>query len=859
MEQYSDIKKNHPDEILMFRLGDFYEMFYEDAKTAARTLGITLTSRFKGDKAVPMAGVPHHSVENYIKRLLKSGHKVAICDQMEDPEEADGLVERAVVRVITPGTLTEESILSEKINNFLSAIIVDGKNAGVSWIDLSTGKFLMQDLHVKELPDELTRINPSECIVPESFQQEQTGLINMLKSSAGVTLTFVPDWTYDKTNAYKSLTGHFQTANLSGFGCENLLYGTSCAGAVMEYLKETQRTELKHITRVEPFQKEDTVYLDRPTQLSLELTRTMRSESEEGTLLHILDKTCTPMGARLLREWLTAPLKNAAKIQARLEAVQELFADHITRKELRVKLKEIFDLERISAKLGSNRANPRDLIFLKQTLHKIPAIKNTIAKFQSEAIKFISGSLEPLPDAVKFLSSSIKDDAPVQIKEGGIIKAGFNEELDKLLGMGKEGKNWIAKFQADEIKRTGIGSLKIGYTQVFGYYIEITNAHQERIPQDYIRKQTLKNAERYITPQLKDYETMVLNAEEKSRKLEYELFLQIRDETVRHISAFQKNAFAIAVLDVFCSLSETAFENKYCRPEVNDSGTLSIIDGRHPVIEKFIENKFVPNDTALDNNNNRMMIITGPNMAGKSTYIRQVALITLMAQTGSFVPAKQASIGIVDRIFTRVGASDELTKGSSTFMVEMNETANILNNATNRSLIVLDEIGRGTSTFDGVSIAWAVAEFINDRLGARTLFATHYHELTELELVLPGVKNFHISVKEWGDKIIFVHKIKQGGTDKSYGVYVARLAGIPVSVVERARQILTELEALTLDESNKPKFAKTLNPLNKPLQMHLFNPAHPAIDVLKDIDVDNLTPVQALQKLQQLKEMAKKN
>ncbi|MBI4835378.1 MAG: DNA mismatch repair protein MutS [Planctomycetes bacterium] len=878
MEQYQKVKKRYPEEIVFFRLGDFYEMFYDDAKTASKILEITLTSRYKGDKSVPMAGIPYHSATPYIRKLLKAGYKIAVCEQLEEADNASGkLVERDVIRVITPGTLVEDSLLETQDNNFLAALNITKNKTGLSWVDVSTGVFKVAEGTLQEILTELNRLNPSEYLVPENSVSEFPKIIDRSKTSLSGSLTSFPGWAFDHDSAYKSLTNHFGTAGLGGFGCEDYTAGIGAAGAIIEYLHRTQAepssvesslatSGLKHITRLEPFIRTNHLMIDRSTQSSLELVRTMRGE-ENNSLLAIMNKTTTGMGARLLKEWILRPLRNIEPINQRLSVVEWFLLSPQKRRIIQKELKNINDIERIVGRLGTGKANPRDMVGLKTTLLSLPAVKKQLAAETENPplLRNIIEGLDPLPELTDFINKAIVDDPPLAITEGRIIKTGFDAELDKIRSTSREGKQWIARFQSDEIKRTGISSLKVGFNNIFGYYIEITNPHKDKIPADYIRKQTLKNAERYITPQLKDYETQVLHADERANKMEYELFKAIRDKVSKYITALQKVASAIAELDVLLSFAQIAQENNYCKPTLTDETGIKIIEGRHPVIEKVAQVKFIPNDTLLDNEKNRILLITGPNMAGKSTYIRQVALIALMAQMGSFVPAREAEIGIVDRIFTRVGASDELAKGASTFMVEMNETSHILNNATKQSLIILDEVGRGTSTFDGVSIAWAITEYIHDHLGSRTLFATHYHELTELALLLPAVKNYHVEVKEWktknGEEIVFLHKIAAGGTDKSYGIQVARLAGLPKSVVERARLILTNLEAQTLNEKDQPRFApidaKKITPTD-PFQLALFqSKPSPVIKMIKELDLDNLTPLEALAKLQELKDKLK--
>ncbi|MFA5794127.1 MAG: DNA mismatch repair protein MutS [Candidatus Brocadiia bacterium] len=821
MKQYLAVKKSHPNEILFFRLGDFYEMFFEDAKTAARILGIALTARFKDDKRVPMAGVPYHSATNYINRLLKAGCRVAICEQTQPAEMADGLVERSVVRIITPGTLLEEGLIQGKQHNFLCAINVDTKEqlAGIAWTDLSTGRFMVADLPMANLIDELRRINPSECLVPEyldypdnsSSSGKNNSWLAAMKLAIPTSFTLRPAWVFEKTTAYKALTEHFQTANLKGFGCDELGMAIGSSGAIIDYLHDNYPADkdsaLKHIIKMEPYSLSGRLYLDYATVASLELvaagrTNALGKNDVEGSLLGVLDKTSTPMGVRLLKEWVTSPLVNPEEIIFRQNGVKAFINNAGLRQECIKYLKSSiggYDIERYTARIGSGRANGRDLIALKDTLTAIPQLKSMLGLENAGIISGIVKKLDELPEFQKQVNDAIAEEPPIEITEGGIIKEGYNDELDKIRHLASEGKGWITKFQEEEIKRTGINSLKVGYNSVFGYYIEVTNAHSHKIPANYTRKQTIKNAERYITSELKDYETQVLNATERARKMEYEIFVNIRKSLEKYIGNLQEIAGSLGLLDVLLDLGQVAVEGDYCCPVVNNESIIKITDGRHPVIEQFVADKFVPNDTLLDDKNNKVLIITGPNMAGKSTYIRQVALIVLMAQMGGFVPARNAIIGVADRIFTRIGSGDEIVRGASTFMVEMNETANILNNATERSLIILDEVGRGTSTFDGLSISWAVTEHIHDRLMSRTLFATHYHELTDLALTLPGVRNYHVEVKEWGEKIIFIHKILEGGTDKSYGIQVSRLAGLPRAVIDRAKEVLNDLEKRDLN------------------------------------------------------------
>lgn len=826
MKQYLAIKKQHPGEILFFRLGDFYETFFDDAKVTSQVLGITLTGRFSGEKRVPMAGVPYHSATNYIGRLLRAGHKIAICEQMQDPEEAEGkIVERAVVRVITPGTLLEEVSLDDRRNNFLAAVKIDRGRAGIAWVDLSTGRFQAEDVDsTRELYDELTRLSPAECLVPQSLSESNGSLAEF----AGM-VSPVADWVFDR----EPLTEHFKVRDLAGFGCDDLRLGAECAGAILSYLKETQRGPIGQITRLEKYSKDRRIFLDRHTQRALELVETQREGKTEGTLLWVLDKTQTPMGGRLLREWILSPLRSVADIRARQDEIARLMDGY---KELQAKLRPIGDLERIVARLGTQRSTPRDLAALREALRPLASLPEIPSH---EAL-------------LKLLDAALLERPAPTLTEGGIIKKGFDPDLDKLLELRDNARAVLASLEQREIQRTGISSLKVDYHSVFGYYIEVTNAHKDKIPKDYIRKQTLKNAERFITAELKDLETQILNAEDRAKKLEHEIFLRVRKECAAHIARLQETAAAVAKLDALAALARAAVENNYVRPEVDDSTALFIEGGRHPVLEKILDRKFVPNDTNFDASV-RLMVITGPNMAGKSTYLRQVALLTLLAQMGSFVPATRMKLGVVDRIFTRIGASDEITRGASTFMVEMTELADILNNASDRSLIVLDEVGRGTSTYDGVSIAWAACEHIHSRIGARTLFATHYHELAGLEEVLSKVKTYNAKVKEWKDQIAFLYRIVKGTTDRSYGIHVAQLAGVPRAVIDRARVILEGLQQVTESSREKAKGA---------IQLSLFRPApreesHPVVEELKRLDVNTLTPLEALQMLAELAQKAK--
>jgi DNA mismatch repair protein MutS len=855
MQQYKKLKAQYPDAILFFRMGDFYEMFYEDARIASKVLGLALTSRTKGEGAVPMAGVPYHALDSYLAKMIRAGYRVAICDQMEDPALAKGLVKRDISRLVTPGTLTDDALLEGKENNFLAAVHLDGARAGLAWVDLSTGGFWARDLAREAVVDELTRLRPRECLMAEGASEAASDLVRSIREATGATLSERSSFVFDRQEAERILTAHFGTDSLDGFGVADLLGGIPAAGAVLDYLQETQRTSLGHIRRIERVQGGRAMYLDEPTQRSLELIETLRERRREHSLLWVLDRTQTAMGGRLMRRWINFPLAEAGAIRERLQAIEELVRDRQLREDLARLLADTADVERIVGRVATGRAGPRDLLGLGKTLGQLPAIKARLAARGSDLLAAIERDLDLLGDVREIIAASIAEDSPLRLSDGGIIKPGYNDEVDRLRGIGSTGARWLAEFQAAEIRRTGIASLRVGFNKVFGYYIEITNTYRDRVPPDYVRKQTIKNAERYITPELKDHEVEVLTAEEKAKALELRLFEEIRTRIAGEIPRLQKTADALARVDVLASLARVASERGYVKPEIVDEPVLDIRDGRHPVLEQVLGSEFVPNDVALGGQNPRIAVITGPNMAGKSTYIRQVALLALMAHMGSWVPAKSATVGLVDRIFTRVGAADELARGRSTFMVEMSETANILNNATDRSLVILDEVGRGTSTFDGVALAWAATEHIAGRVRCRTLFATHYHELTELSDVLEGVANFNVAVREWQDQVVFLHKIVPGGTDKSYGVHVARLAGVPKEVVDRAREILADLEAAHLDPSGRPRLAPSPGPTVRQVQLTLFEGVESKIaDELRRVDLDLMKPIDALNKLRELKE-----
>jgi DNA mismatch repair protein MutS len=860
MKQYLRIKAEHQDAILLFRMGDFYEMFFDDAVTASRVLGLTLTARAKdGGEKIPLAGVPHQAVDGYVKKLILAGHRVAICDQLEDPKLAKGIVDRGVTRVITAGTVTDDLLPDQRASNYLAAVAPRKKLCGLAWVDLSTGRFVVEEVPPDRLPDELSRVAPAECLFPEALRAKTPRFVRGIEQTGpGCTPTARPDWIFEPRNARKALYDHFGVASLDGFGCGDLTTGVSAAGAVLEYLNETQRTSLAHIDRLERFVDEQHLIIDRATQRSLELVATMRGGERSGSLLAILDQTVTTMGARMMHEWLIGPLRSVEGILCRQKAVATFVERPDRRNTLRSALDRVYDIERLAAKISTGRANARDLVALRASAKVLPGLRDRLDGCEADALRRLRDRLDPLDNVVALIDRAITDEPPVGVREGGMIREGYHDELDELRSMRRNAQDWMARYQADESRRTGIERLKVGFNQVFGYYIEITHANAGKVPANYTRKQTLKNAERYITPELKEYEEKILHAGERADQLEYDLFVEVRDAVADETLRILAVARAVAELDALAALAHLAAEHRYCRPTVNDARKLLIQDGRHPVLEQTLEDEqFVPNDTLLDGDEQAIAIITGPNMAGKSTYIRQVALIALMAHMGGYVPAKSAEIGLCDRIFARVGASDEISRAQSTFMVEMNETANILNNATDRSLIVLDEVGRGTSTYDGVSIAWAVTEHLHEKVGARTLFATHYHELTALESLLPKARNYNVAVREWEDEVIFLRKIIEGGTDKSYGVHVAKLAGVPKSVVERAKTILGQLEASNLDNDDKPKITPMEVKSKRPreMQMALFRSPHEAtIDAIKKLSTDAMSPLEALMKLQALKD-----
>ncbi len=800
MAQYVETKKQYKDCILFYRLGDFYEMFFEDAKTASRELELTLTGKECGmEERAPMCGVPYHAVDSYLSRLVQKGYKVAIAEQMEDPKQAKGLVKREVIRVVTPGTITSTQALDETKNNYLMGIVYQGDKLGVSVADITTGDFLVTEIGTeRSLFDEIYKFSPSEIICNDAFSMSGISL-ETIKNSCHFTMTSL-DF-FQEEGCRRVLKEHFKVSSLEGLGLADYDSGMIAAGAVMQYLYETQKNTLDHMTTLVPYVTGNYMVLDSSTRRNLELLENMREKQKRGSLLWVLDKTRTAMGARLLRTWIEQPLIDREVIQRRQQAIEELNLNYIGREELGEYLNPVYDLERLIGRISYKTANPRDLLAFCNSIAMIPPIKTLLCEFTCQNLKELQEELEPLEDLCSLIRSAIVDEPPIVVREGGIIREGYHEETDRLRHAKTEGKTWLADLETREREKTRIKNLKIKYNKVFGYYFEVTNSFKDLVPDYFVRKQTLTNAERYTTDELKELEDVILGAEDKLFSLEYDLFCQVRDQIAAEVIRIQKTARALASVDVYVSLSTAATRNNYVKPAINEKGILQIKGGRHPVVEKMMENDlFVSNDTYLDNGKNRISIITGPNMAGKSTYMRQTALIVLMAQIGSFVPADQANIGICDRIFTRVGASDDLASGQSTFMVEMTEVANILRSATRNSLLILDEIGRGTSTFDGLSIAWAVVEHISNTrlLGAKTLFATHYHELTELEGIISGVNNYCIAVKEKGDDIVFLRRIVRGGADKSYGIQVAKLAGVPDSVIQRAKELVEELIASDL-------------------------------------------------------------
>lgn len=861
MSQYLRIKEANPDTILLFRVGDFFETFENDAKIASKVLGITLTKRANGAaEDVPLAGFPHHAIDSYLPKLVRAGYRVAVCEQMENPKFAKGIVKREVIEVVTPGATLSDKLLDHKKNNYLLSVFIKDEVAGISFTDVSTGEFFTFEVPESDLQQQIESIAPAEILIQKKEKDYLTPVISNINSS--IRITKMDDWIFNYDYANELLLNHFGTVTLKGFGIEHLQNGIVASGAALNYLQETQKVNLTHLNRISLYNPSEYMILDSSTRRNLEISYSMHGDGREGSLISILDKTTTAMGGRLLKKWISAPLRDLKKIQSRLDSVEELLKNKSQRKKIETELKEVGDIERIISRICTGRANPREVVALKTSLKKIPAIKEHLSNFKTDALSKTSRELNPLENLVERIQNAVIDSPPATLVDGGVIRNGFSPELDELRNIAFHGKDWIAKLQKTERERSGIPSLKVSFNNVFGYYIDISNAHKEKVPENYIRKQTLVNSERYITPELKEYEDKILNAEEKIHELETELFDELRKFVAAEAVAIQNNARMIGLVDCLISFAECAEAYKYSKPIVQDGAELEIIEGRHPVVEQILPpgEKFKPNDCVIDNKNDQIILLTGPNMAGKSVYLRQIGLIVLMSQIGSFVSAKSAKVGLVDRIFTRVGASDNITSGESTFLVEMQEAANILNNASSKSLILLDEIGRGTSTFDGISIAWAITEYLHDNkdVAAKTLFATHYHELNEMADLFPKIKNYKVEVREYDDKVIFLHKVNPGRADHSYGIQVAQMAGLPAFVTNRAKEILQNLESkeLTPYELKKEKLRKLQIPEN---QMSIFEYQDDKLrGELKDLEIEKLTPLEALNKLNELKKKVKK-
>jgi len=878
-KQWHEAKQRYPDVLMLFRMGDFYEIFGEDAEVAARELELTLTARNAGaGMRLPMCGVPYHAVDKYLATLIRKGYRAAICDQIEDASQAKGLVRRGVTRVVTAGTLVEDSLLDTHDHNFLLAIARENGRFGIAAVDVSTGDFLVTepapisreqpdepglpetspvrvDPAVAAVVDEATRLSPTEVLLPPELAEGE--LRTLLERNLRVPITVVDEPAGLFLSPAEQLQEHFRVSSLSGYGCEEMPAAIAAAARALDYLKHTHLDGLPHLSGITTYSTEQFLVIDASTRRNLELTTTLRENRREGSLLSLLDRSSTAMGSRLLREWLLQPLLDPAAINERLDAVDEMVGDRVTAEDLSRLLREVYDVERLTMRVTAARANARDLVALRESLRRLPQIAEVLAQCEAPLLAELSGRIANLDEVTALLEAALADDPPVQITEGGLMRAGYSEDLDEIRDIAAGGKRWIAQLEAQERARTGIESLKVGYNKVFGYYLEVTHANTDRVPDDYQRKQTLTTAERYITPELKEQESRVLGAEERLHEMEYELFCELRAQVAEHAEPLMATARALAAIDCIVCLAEVAIEYDYVRPEVHAGDEIVIRAGRHPVVERSAgQEPFVPNDTLLDRDGHQMQIVTGPNMSGKSTYLRQVALIALMAQMGSFVPADSARIGVVDRIFTRVGASDDLATGRSTFMVEMNETANIMNNATAQSLVILDEIGRGTSTFDGVSIAWAVVEYLIEQIGAKTLFATHYHHLNELETLFDEVQNLKVMVREEGDHITFLRRIEPGGTQRSYGIQVARLAGLPEAVIERAKEVLHTLEREDIGTEIGPS-QRAASHVAQTVQLKLFEAApHPIVEELKALDPQNMTPLQALEALARLKAKA---
>jgi DNA mismatch repair protein MutS len=858
MRQYHEQKKQVADAILLFRMGDFYETFYDDARTAARVLGIALTSRSKGENPIPLAGIPYHALESYLNKLVAAGHKVAISEQVEDPKQAKGVVKREIVRIVTPGTLTDEALLDRQSDNLLASVAAGKRGIGLAVAELASGRFrLFQELP-EGVVDELVRLRPAELLIDDDPASPVASIAEEVRSLCGTAIARRSPYEFTEHHALETLHRHFGVATLEGFGIRQPDASTRAAGAIIDYLAETQKTTLAHINRLEPRRRNDTLLIDHNTWRSLEIERTLRSGEREGTLLYAVDRTVHSMGARRLREWVCNPLVDSDAITARQDAVAALIESERARSDLRSHLRQSSDIERITARVALARANPRDLVGLGRTLAELPGVRSALDGLDPPPLKQWAGDLEGLDDLADLLQRAFNEDAPITIREGGIIAEGYHGELDELRNLRRNGQAWLAEYQKRQIEETGIPSLKVAYNRVFGFYIEITNTYRDRVPAHYVRKQTIKSAERYITEELKQYETEVLTAEERANELEARLFEDLRERTAGHIAALQRVAAALSRIDCVAAFAELAVERRYCRPVITPNTDLRIIGGRHPVLEQTIGDGFVPNDTDVAGDR-RVWVITGPNMSGKSTYMRQIALLALLAQTGSYVPAREMTLGVVDRLFARVGASDEIVRDRSTFMVEMTEAAQILNSATERSLAVLDEIGRGTSTFDGLSLAWAITEHLATKVKCRTFVATHYHELTELADLHKGVVNYNVAVREWreaeheSERIIFLHKIVPGGCDESYGLHVARLAGVPAEVVNRSAEILDELQSGFDRKRRADRLGKSRT--RRDPQLSLFGGTGDRVTAeLLALDPDRMTPIEALQRLRELRD-----
>ncbi|MGD9947423.1 MAG: DNA mismatch repair protein MutS [Desulfobulbus sp.] len=876
LQQYLEIKEQYPGTILFYRMGDFYEMFFEDAEVASKILGITLTSRSHKDDAnkIPMCGVPFHAVTGYLGKMVKAGFRVAICEQVEDPKETKGIVKREVVRVVSPGVTTEDQLLDAKTDCYVSALVIEKKSnkellAGLAFVDISTGRFQLTEIsypanNPSALIDTFTRLRPAELLLPQGEIEGLCAFTEQLTLELGqLCLTSRPDFQFETETALTTLTEHFHTANLAGFGCDQFTVAINAAGALLQYLHETQKSDLAHIKQLFPLHQSGYLIIDDSSRRNLELLETLVGGQRQGSLLAALDLTATPMGARLLRRWLLFPLQDREQILARLDSVEELIQKTEVRKKIQTLLAEVYDLERLCSRLVLGHGNARDMSAIKTSLAQLPNLQQLLQECTSPLLREMALSFDVLDDLHSLIDAAIRDDAPSSLRDGNLICEGYNDELDHLLLLLRDGKKMILELENGERERSGLGKLKVGYNKVFGYYFEISRSQMVELPDYFIRKQTLVNAERFITPELKELENSIVTAQDRRLELEYTLFTEVRDQLTKQDQRLLQTAELLAQLDVLTNFAELAVRFRYCRPAINADRSLTIAEGRHPVIERNLPpGRFVPNDVHLDQEQQEVLIITGPNMAGKSTVLRQTALIVLMAHIGCFVPAESAEICLVDRIFTRVGAMDDLRRGQSTFMVEMNETANILNNATNDSLVILDEIGRGTSTYDGLAIAWAVAEELaqKNELGVKTLFATHYHELTDLAATSDTIKNFSIAVKEWNDTIIFLHKFVQGATNRSYGIQVASLAGVPRKVIDRAYEILKNIELGEFTPQGDPKFAPTpTRSKTSPQQMALFAPpSSPVVDFLRHIHPDDLTPKQALDLLYQAVDLVQK-